>query len=177
MCKELVKVSWGGRRRAHDFKCVSHDADSHELLSVVASVHHKGIGETLNNGAVGLAEAFDGIASGGVRDVDGGADLNVVAVGEHQVSHYPCQPAIQSQSKKWRASTPIVIAALSPRKLQAPNGTHVNEISRTSTSSYDHLLKSLMEPISSVTSLGNTRYPLGFSTSTSAVSDMLGDCC
>lgn len=57
----------------------------------------------------------------------------------------------------------------------ARDGTHVNEISRTSTSSYDHLLKSLMEPISSVTSLGKTIYPLGFSTSTSAVSDMLGD--
>ncbi len=32
-----------------------------------------------------------------------------------------------------------------------------------------------MEPISAVTSLGKTIYPLGLSTSTSAVSDMLGD--
>ena len=161
---------------AHDFERVSNDADSHELLPVVASVHHERIGETLNNGAVGLAEAFDGIASGRVRDVDGGADLNVVAIGEHLVSHHACQTAVPSRSKNWTASNSISIAALSPRKLQAPNGTHVNEISRTSTSSYDHLLKSLMEPISSVTSLGKTMYPLGFSTSTSAVSDMLGNC-
>ena len=167
----------GGEGVAHDFERVSNDADSHELLSVVAAVHHKGVGETLNDGAIGLAEAFDGIASGRVRDVDGGADLNVVAVGEHLVSQYPCQPAFQSRVKKRRASKPVVIAALSPCEFQAPDSTHVNEISRTSTSSYDHLLKSLMEPISSVTSLGRTMYPLGFSTSTSAVSDMLGDCC
>ena len=72
---------------AHYFKRVSDDADSHELLPVVASVHHEGVGETLNNGAVGLAESFDGIASGGMRDIDGGADLNVVAVEEHLISH------------------------------------------------------------------------------------------
>ena len=128
-------MSWVGEGVAHDFERVSNYAHSHKLFAVVASVHHEGIGETLNNGAIGLAEAFDGIASGRVRDVDGGADLNVVAVGEHMVSHHHCQRAVQSQSKKWTAFSPIEIAALSPRKLQRPNGTHVNEISRTSTSS------------------------------------------
>ena len=59
---------------------MSNDADSHELLAVVAAVHHEGICETLDDGAVGLPEALDGIAAGGVRDVDGGADLDVVAV-------------------------------------------------------------------------------------------------
>lgn len=53
--------------------------------------------------------------------------------------------------------------------------TYVNEISLTSTSSYVHLLKSLMVPISDATSLGRGRKPLWFSTSTSAVSDMLGN--
>lgn len=56
------------------------NADGHELLSVVAAVHHEGVGKTLNDGAVGLAEALDGIATGRVRQVDGGTDLDVVAV-------------------------------------------------------------------------------------------------
>ena len=55
-------------------------ADSHELLAVVAAVHHEGVGEALDDGAVGLTEPLDGITTGGVRDVDGGADLDVVAV-------------------------------------------------------------------------------------------------
>jgi len=55
------------------------NADGHELLAVVAAVHHEGVGETLNDGAVGLAEALGGITTSGVRDVDGGADLDVVA--------------------------------------------------------------------------------------------------
>lgn len=53
---------------------------------------------------------------------------------------------------------------------------HVKEISRTSTSSYDHLLKSLIVPISAVTSFGKTVYPLGFSTSTSPLSDIVHLC-
>ena len=64
---------------AHDLEGVRNDADGHELLAVVATVHHEGVGEALNDGAVGLAEALDGIATGGVREVDGGADLDVVA--------------------------------------------------------------------------------------------------
>lgn len=50
---------------------------------------------------------------------------------------------------------------------------HVKLISRTSTSSYDHLLKSLTVPISAVTSLGRMFETLGFSTSTSPLSDMI----
>ena len=65
---------------------MSHDADSHKLLAVVAAVHHERVGETLDDGAVGLAEAFHGIAAGGVGDVDGGADLDVVAVVEDRIS-------------------------------------------------------------------------------------------
>lgn len=65
---------------SYDLEGVSDNADSHELLAVVATVHHEGVGETLNDGAVGLAEALDGIATSGVGEVDGGADLDVVAV-------------------------------------------------------------------------------------------------
>lgn len=58
---------------------MGNDADGHQLLSVVAAVHHEGVGQALNDGAVGLAEALDGISASGVRQVDGRADLNVVA--------------------------------------------------------------------------------------------------
>jgi hypothetical protein len=65
---------------------VGNDADSHELLSVVAAVHHDGVGETLNDGALGLAETLGGITASGVREVDRGADLNVVAIRRLHVS-------------------------------------------------------------------------------------------
>lgn len=55
------------------------NADGHELLAVVAAVHHEGVGETLNDGAVGLAEALGSITTSGVGDVDGRPDLDVVA--------------------------------------------------------------------------------------------------
>ena len=50
----------------YDLKGVGDNADSHELLSVVADVHHERVGETLNDGALGLPEPLDGISAGGV---------------------------------------------------------------------------------------------------------------
>jgi hypothetical protein len=67
-------------RKTYDLEGVGNDADSHELLSVVAAVHHEGVGQTLNDRALGLAETLLGVAAGGVRHVDGSADLDVVAV-------------------------------------------------------------------------------------------------
>jgi len=64
----------------HDFEGVGDDADGHELLAVVAAVHHQGVGEALNDGALGLAEPLDGIPAGAVWDVDGLADLDVISV-------------------------------------------------------------------------------------------------
>jgi len=49
-----------------DLESVSDDAHSHELLSVVTAVHHERVGETLNDGALGLPEPLDGISAGGV---------------------------------------------------------------------------------------------------------------
>jgi hypothetical protein len=66
----------------YDFKGVCNDTHSHELFTIVATVHHKGVGETFDNGALGLAEALDGISSSGMGDVDGGSDLDVIAVVE-----------------------------------------------------------------------------------------------
>ena len=56
------------------------DPDSHQLLAVVAAVHHERVGEALNDRALCLAESLDSIATGGVGDVDRSADLDVVAV-------------------------------------------------------------------------------------------------
>lgn len=74
-----------GRSGTYDLESVSDNANSEELLSVVAAVHHEGVGETLDDGALSLAETLGGIATGRVGEVDGGADLDVVAVmaGQH----------------------------------------------------------------------------------------------
>lgn len=50
----------------YDLESVSNNADSHELLSVVTAVHHERVGEALNDGALSLPEALDGITAGGV---------------------------------------------------------------------------------------------------------------
>jgi hypothetical protein len=73
-----IKRAWVFRA-SYDLEGVGNNADSHELLSVVAAVHHQRVGETLNDGAVGLAETLDGITTSRVRDVDGGSDLDVIA--------------------------------------------------------------------------------------------------
>ena len=57
---------------------MSNNADGHELLAVVAAVHHQRVGQALDDRALGFAESFDGIAAGGMGDVDWGADLDVV---------------------------------------------------------------------------------------------------
>lgn len=57
-----------------------HDTHGHELLAVVAPVHHQRVGQALDDGTLGFAEAFHGVAAGGVGDVDGGADLDVISV-------------------------------------------------------------------------------------------------
>lgn len=59
---------------------MSDDADSHQLLAVVAAVHHERVGQPLNDRAVGLAESLDGISASRVGDVDGVSQGNVVAI-------------------------------------------------------------------------------------------------
>ena len=54
------------------------NANSHQLLSVVAAVHHEGVGQPLNDGAVGLAESLGGISTSRVGEVDGGTNLDVI---------------------------------------------------------------------------------------------------
>jgi hypothetical protein len=50
----------------YDLESVSDDADGHQLLAVVAAVHHEGVGQALNDGALSLPEPLDGIAASGV---------------------------------------------------------------------------------------------------------------
>jgi hypothetical protein len=64
----------------YDLESVGNDADGHELLSVVTTVHHQGVRETLDDGALCLSESLLGVSTGGVGDVDGGADLDIIAV-------------------------------------------------------------------------------------------------
>merc|ERR1719186_590408 len=47
------------------------NADSHELLSVVAAVHHQGVHQTLNNGALSLPEPLSSEPSSGVGKIPG----------------------------------------------------------------------------------------------------------
>lgn len=60
---------------------MSDNADSHELLAVVAAVHHQRVCESLDDRALCFSESFYSVAAGGVGDVDGGADLDVITVG------------------------------------------------------------------------------------------------
>ncbi len=64
----------------YDLESVINDANSHKLLSVVTSVHHQRVGETLNDWALCLAESLLGVSTSGVGDVDWGADLDVIAI-------------------------------------------------------------------------------------------------
>lgn len=67
-------------RCTYDLESVVDDADGHELLAVVAAVHHEGVGQPLDDGAVGLAETLDSVATGGVGDIDGVAEGDVVTI-------------------------------------------------------------------------------------------------
>ena len=72
--------SWKVWSNTYDLERVGNNADSHELLAAVATVHHEGVGQALDDGALRLAEALGGIAASSVRKVDGVTDLDVVAV-------------------------------------------------------------------------------------------------
>ena len=96
---------------------MSNNPDSHKLLAVVSPVHHKGVCKTLDNRALSFPETFASIATGGMRYVHRGADLNVVA-GEREVLlvQFRCSVALYRVSSSWEC-------------------TYVNEMSLISTSS------------------------------------------
>ena len=65
-----------------DLEGVGDDADGQELLAVVTTLHHERVDQSLDDGHLGLLELLLGVAAGGVGDVDGMADLNVVGKGD-----------------------------------------------------------------------------------------------
>ena len=65
-----------------DFKSVLDDTSGHQLLSVVSSVHHQRVGQTLDNRAEGLAKTLDLVTTGSVGNIDVGLDVQVVVQGE-----------------------------------------------------------------------------------------------
>ena len=73
------------KRETYNLKSMCHDPHSHKFLAVVPPVHHQGICQSLDDGTLCFAEAFRGVAAGGVGDVDGGADLNVISMREKSV--------------------------------------------------------------------------------------------
>lgn len=54
-----------------DLEGVLDDAHGHQLLAVVASVHHHRVGQTFHNGTLGLPETLGGVTSSRVRQVLG----------------------------------------------------------------------------------------------------------
>jgi len=70
----------------YNLKAVGDDADGHELLAVVSAVHHQRVRQPLDDGALRLAKALDGISASGVRHVNWLPDLNVVATQHPSVS-------------------------------------------------------------------------------------------
>jgi hypothetical protein len=165
------------------------DADGLELLSVVPAVHHDGVGETLNDGALSLAEALDGISAGGVREVDGLADLDVVS-------------ELHTNTESVSDSSPSFLPAffqVSARFLRSFSPTRENALQRH-VPDFNVLVCPLVEQLHAAdlrsegridvsfavvtgivgiempyaTSLGSTwKAPPGISTSTSPLSDML----
>ena len=53
---------------AHDFEGVGDDPHSHELLAVVAAVHHERVREAFDDRALCFAEPLHSVPAGGVRD-------------------------------------------------------------------------------------------------------------
>ena len=59
-------------QKMNDLEGLLDDSDSHLLLTVVATLHHHRVDESLNNGAGGLSETLLLITAGGVGEVYGG---------------------------------------------------------------------------------------------------------
>lgn len=99
----------------YDLEGVGDNSDSHELLSVVAAVVHQRVGQSLNDGAVGLAESLCSITASSVGDVDGVSQGNVVTIRRPSVS-IPLRISQVFEDNFFRVKT------------------YVREMSRTSTS-------------------------------------------
>ena len=82
--EDLDRVLAG--EKEDDLEGVLEDAERHELLAVVAAVHHHAVEHALDDRALGLAEPLLGVPAGGVRQEDGPGLLDGDVVGERDVA-------------------------------------------------------------------------------------------
>ena len=54
------------------------DSDGLQLLTVVSTVHHQGVGQSFDDRTLGLSESLRGVSTSGVRDENWLSDLDVV---------------------------------------------------------------------------------------------------
>ena len=57
--------------QVNDLEAVLDDPNGHELLAVVAAVHHEAVDQSLDDRALSLAEALGGVPAGAVGEVLG----------------------------------------------------------------------------------------------------------
>jgi len=75
-----------------DLKGVGDNADGEEFLAVVAALHHQAVYEALDDGHLRFLELLLGVAAGGVREVDGVTDLDVICQGDVLDLNVLCVP-------------------------------------------------------------------------------------
>jgi len=72
-------------QKMNDLHGVLDDADGHQLLTIIATVHHQRVCQPLHDGALGLPETLNRIAPGSVRHECGmlvDRDSNVIGQGD-----------------------------------------------------------------------------------------------
>lgn len=62
----------------NNLESVLDDADCHQFFTIVSSVHHQSIDQTLDDGALSFAESLHGISTGGMSEVYWMTELYVV---------------------------------------------------------------------------------------------------
>ena len=89
-----MSTTYVSSQKVDDLEAVLDDPDCQELLAVVAAVHHEGVDESLDDGALGLAETLGGEAAGGVGK-ELGHDGDVVLQGEVGDDHVVAVPLVE----------------------------------------------------------------------------------
>ena len=95
----------------NDLKRMSDDPDSQELLSVVPSVHHQRVDETLDDGHTALGELLLGVSAGGVGCGERASGSEQGRVGEREQGR---ARASKSKGQPNQPPTPLSQPNLSP---------------------------------------------------------------
>merc|ERR1719347_286524 len=75
------------REQVDYLEAVLHDSHGHQLLAVVSTVHHQGVDQSLNNGALGLTGSLSRIPASRVRKILGVLLLDSNVVLERHIRH------------------------------------------------------------------------------------------